>query len=75
MDEERRSDTDETFGEQDPPGAVSDQNAEEAEGGQPDGGASKSSKSGQKRPDAEKSSSPGAAGEGSQSTGNPGNAG
>jgi hypothetical protein len=77
MDEERKSDTAETYGDQDAPGEASNQNSEEPSA--PEGGGSTRRSTGQGASSQvdgeERPGNPGGAGEHSQATGHPSNAG
>jgi hypothetical protein len=69
-DNERSSDTAETFGSQSPPSGVSNQNSEEESAPHGDGEGRRT-----KHRDGSDEGNPGGAGEGSQATGHPQNAG
>jgi hypothetical protein len=73
--EERRSDTEETFGDQGPPGTVSNQNTEEPSAPHGADGAQAGRGAAQRDRDQDDDGNPGGAGEHSQATGHPENAG
>ena len=73
--EERRSDTEETFGSQDAPADVSNQNAEEPSAPHGGGSTRRRPRPGEDDDEHAGDARPGAASEGSQATGHPSNAG
>ena len=76
MDEERKSDTAETYGEQDAPGRASNQNTEEPSAPEGGGSSRRGGKGASSQIDGEeRPGNPGGAGEHSQATGQPSNAG